>query len=180
MEISIDHEIALKTLTLFHAAEVYQGIMHSSESLEQYLPWVKNVINKGSAVQYIEQRINSGKAGAMWYAVYIKQQFSGIFAVKEVDPLNAVAEIGYWLVESARGKRVVARILAKMLPYLYRHNVVKYVEFHCLEENLASINVAQRAGATFQYYLSSSIEIANKVQRLGVYKLDLTNIQGND
>ncbi|MBE0379237.1 GNAT family N-acetyltransferase [Pseudoalteromonas prydzensis] len=89
--------------------------------------------------------------------------------------LAKVAECGYWLADFARGQGVMNQVLTKIVPYIKNNSHAKVIEFCCLDENLASIKVVQRAGAQFKYYQKdTSIFIANKHQRLGVYEIKLT------
>ena len=174
MELEISDSIILQPLDISHTNELYQVIAASRENLSQFLPWVDNVIDVNSTKRYIYERLHSGKAGSQWFAVYIEDRLSGVFGIKHIDPDSKVAECGYWLADFARGQRVMNQVLTKIVPYIKNNSHAKAIEFCCLDENLASIKVVQRAGAQFKYYQKdTSIFIANKSQRLGVYEIKL-------
>ncbi|MGS0496594.1 hypothetical protein CWB85_11665 [Pseudoalteromonas sp. S1727] len=175
MELVISDSITLKPLAISFAEELYLVIVESRENLSQFLPWVDNVIDVNSTKQYIAERLHSNKAGAQWFAIYTQERLSGVFGIKHIDPDIKVAECGYWLADFARGQAVMTQVLAKIIPYIKNTSHAKVVEFCCLEENLASIKVVQRAGAKFKYYHQEvSHFLANKQQRLGVYEIKLT------
>ncbi|MBB1301065.1 GNAT family N-acetyltransferase [Pseudoalteromonas sp. SG43-7] len=176
MELVISDSITLKPLDISHAVELYQVIADSRENLSQFLPWVDDVIDVNSTKRYIYERLHSGKAGSQWFAVYIEDRLSGVFGIKHIDPDSKGAECGYWLADFARGQRAMNQVLTKIVPYIKNNSHAKVIEFCCLEENLASIKVVQRAGAQFKYYQKeTSIFLANQQQqRLGVYEIKLT------
>ncbi|HEA15055.1 MAG TPA: N-acetyltransferase [Pseudoalteromonas prydzensis] len=176
MELVISDAITLKPLDISFAAELYHVITGSRENLSQFLPWVDDVIDVNSTKRYIYERLHSNKAGSQWFAIYVQQRLSGVFGIKHIDPDSKVAECGYWLADFARGQGVITQVLAKMVPYIKKHSHANAIEFCCLEENLASIKVVQRAGAKFKYYQQeTSIFLANQHQhqRLGVYEIKL-------
>ncbi len=43
-----------------------------------------------------------------------------------------------------------------------------------MEDNIASINIAERAGATLKEYIDHEFETLDRSQRLGIYELRLT------
>lgn len=175
MELVISDSITLKPLDISFAAELYSVIADSRENLSQFLPWVDGIIDVNTTKQYIGERLDSNKAGAQWFAIYRGDRLSGVFGIKHIDPDSKVAECGYWLADFARGQGVMNQVLTKIVPYIKNNSHAKVIEFCCLEENLASIKVVQRAGAQFKYYQKdTSIFIANKHQRLGVYEIKLT------
>ncbi|MBE0458438.1 MAG: GNAT family N-acetyltransferase [Pseudoalteromonas prydzensis] len=175
MELVISDSITLKPLAISFAEELYSVIVESRENLSQFLPWVDGIIDVNTTKQYIAERLHSNKAGAQWFAIYTQERLSGVFGIKHIDPDSKVAECGYWLADFARGQGVMNQVLTKIVPYIKNNSHAKVIEFCCLDENLASIKVVQRAGAQFKYYQKdTSIFIANKHQRLGVYEIKLT------
>ena len=175
MELVISDSITLKPLAISFAEELYSVIADSRENLSQFLPWVDGIIDVNTTKQYIAERLHSNKAGDQWFAIYTQERLSGVFGIKYIDPDRNVAECGYWLADFARGQGVMTQVLVKLVPYVKNNRHAKAIEFCCLEGNLASIKVVQRAGAKFKYYHQEiSHFLANKQQRLGVYEIKLT------
>lgn len=169
----INNIIQLKTLNFGHVDELFEAVSRSRDSLSQYLPWVEGVTNLETTKTYINERINSGKFGAQWFAVYVDGLFGGVFAIKQIDKTTGAAELGYWLADSARGKRVMQAVLGKMIPFIKNHTDAKIVEFQCLEKNHTSIKLVKHVGAQFIGYQKDTLQLSGKEQLLGLYRLHL-------
>ncbi len=144
----VSDDIALSPLSRLHSNELLEAVDSSRESLAQTMPWEKQVTDLSGAEIYISDRIESGLVGAHWYAIHFSDRFAGVFGIKSIDPETGVAEVGYWLAYFARGHRVIDQILNSICPYLRSYTNANTVEFHCLEDNTSSINIAKRLQAT--------------------------------
>lgn len=169
----INNSINLQMLELKHADELFDAVSLSRRNLAIYLPWVNGVTNIETAKDYISERIYREKVGSQWFAIYVDGLFSGVFAIKEIDNIVCVAQLGYWLADFARGKRVMPTVLNKMIPYIKANTAAKVVEFRCLEGNQTSIKVVKRVGAQFKGYQENTIALCGKEQLLGLYQIHL-------
>ncbi|KZN63514.1 hypothetical protein N473_16975 [Pseudoalteromonas luteoviolacea CPMOR-1] len=164
--------IQLTALGLYHSAELYSTVERNRISLERNLPWVKRVTCDDSAQQYIEERINSGEPNSRWLAIFVNGCFSGVFGVKYVDPVKSQCEVGYWLCEEARGQQVIPRVLNELIPWI-KSQGAKTLEFHCLEDNIASIRNAEKVGAILQSTAPTTLDISDTTRKMCVYALEL-------
>ncbi|MCG7545046.1 GNAT family N-acetyltransferase [Pseudoalteromonas sp. MM17-2] len=169
--IAVSSAITLDLLRGSDAAALYHAVEQSREHLSRSMPWERNIVDNASAKHYITQRLNSPLPGAKWFAIYFHSEFAGVFAIKHIDPHTQVCELGYWLANIARGHRVIDSILAYIIPYLRAREDVHFVHFHCLEDNLASINIAQRAGAVLKTKIANQLGVAKDTQYMCIYQL---------
>ncbi|MGR4989452.1 GNAT family N-acetyltransferase [Vibrio rotiferianus] len=174
--LQISERISIEPLLAKHANALLEVVNESRDNLSRYLPWTDFVTNRREAVRYISQRINSNALEAYWFALLFDNQFVGVFGIKGVNGETGVAEIGYWIGDIGRGHGLVNQVLSKIIPLVKQRGHTNLIQFHCMEDNIASIKVAQRAGATLKEYVDHSFETLDSSQRLGIYELKLTTI----
>ncbi|MBQ4877888.1 GNAT family N-acetyltransferase [Pseudoalteromonas luteoviolacea] len=163
-------DIQLTSLGLHHSAKLYNAVEHNRVSLERNLPWVKQVTCDDSAQRYIDERINSGEPSSRWIAISVSGCFSGVFGVKHIDPVTGQCEVGYWLCGKARGQQVIPRVLNELIPWI-KSQGAKTLEFHCLEDNIASIRNAEKVGAILQSTAPTTLDISDTTRKMCVYAL---------
>lgn len=144
MDYDISPYLNLTPLNIKQASVLLEAVELSRESLETYLPWAASVTDLDGAKKYISERL--AMSDSRYISIMYHHQFIGVFAVKSVEAPNT-CEIGYWLCEKARGNAIMDKVLRVMLPRLQKELAMRYIEFHCLDFNVASIKIAQRAGA---------------------------------
>ncbi len=170
---SVSQRVSIEPLNTKHASALLEVVNTHRESLEGYLPWTDSVTNHREAVNYISQRVNSNALDSHWCAIYFDEQLTGVIGIKGVDSHTRVTEIGYWLANNGRGHRVIDQVLAVLIPFLKQKGHAQFIQFHCLEDNIASINIAERAGATLKEYVDHEFDMLDRSQRLGIYELRL-------
>ncbi|MBU2970836.1 GNAT family N-acetyltransferase [Pseudoalteromonas sp. C2R02] len=170
MDIEVTDKIKLIQLTASDAFSIYNLVEQSRDELSEYLYWVKDVIDPETAKNYISQRINSGLSGASWFKIQFNSNDCGVFAIKSICDTTGLAELGYWLSHHFYKKGIMTSIVKNLPHYLKQNTNAKIIEFRCLEENLASINIAQKSGAVLVNSLPNYMEIANSNQKLNIYQ----------
>lgn len=169
MSIHISKNIKLLLLEESDASNILNLVHASRSELGKYLYWVKEVHDIKSARKYISKRVNSELSGAQWFKIYFKNKVCGVFAIKSVCPDSFVAELGYWLCSSAYGNGIISHIIPK-LPEILAESNAKIIEFRCLDQNFASINIAKKSGAKLIDSISNFM-VANQVtQNLNIYQ----------
>lgn len=172
MNVYISEQITLTPLTESDAAQVLLLVDTNRHNLNKYLYWVNDVHCIQSAAQYISDRVNSGFNGAHWFKINLNGVFCGVFAIKSVCVDSLIAEVGYWLCNSARKRGVINQIITKLSSSFVLEGA-KLLEFRCLENNIASINIALKAGAELVDSISDFMVIDGMNQDLQVYRVSL-------
>jgi ribosomal-protein-serine acetyltransferase len=172
LHIQISEQIKLFPLLESDALEILKLVNSSRVDLGKFLYWVKNVKCIDSAKKYISERVNSGLNGSRWFKVYFNGSISGIFAIKSVCSDSFVAEVGYWLSSATQGNGVTNQIIHK-LPEIMSGTGAKSVEFRCLEQNHASINIALKSGAKLVSSIPNFMVANEFMQNLNIYRVQL-------
>lgn len=169
MRIQITEQIALSPLLVTDALEILNLVNANRVNLAKFLSWVREVKCIDSAQRYLSDRINSDLSGARWFKIYFKGRISGIFAIKSVCLDSFVAELGYWLASAAQGHGVIRKVIEK-LPEILNGSGVKIIEFRCLEQNYASINIALKSGATLVDTIAGDTFTHQTQQKMHIYR----------
>ncbi len=172
LHIQITEQIKLALLVESDAADILRVVNLSRASLGKFLPWVEGVNNIESAKKYILDRVNSGLNGSRWFKIYYKDNLSGVFAVKSICPELNIAELGYWLSSDAQGNGIISQVIARV-PNILKNTSAKVIEFRCLEQNVASINIALKSGASLVDTIPDFAFANNTMQQLNVYRVGL-------
>ncbi|MED5504258.1 MAG: GNAT family protein, partial [Pseudomonadota bacterium] len=78
-----------------------------------------------------------------------------------------------WLAEKGRGHQIIDLVLMTLVPLIQERGNANVIQFHCMEGNIPSIKIAERAGATLKEYIDHDFEMLDANQRLGIYELRL-------
>ncbi|WP_319534000.1 GNAT family N-acetyltransferase [uncultured Vibrio sp.] len=171
---TISERISIEPLASKHSVELLETVNENRKRLAGYLPWTDFVTNRREAGDYISRRINSHAVDAYWFAIYFDDRFTGVIGSKGVEPETRTTEIAYWLADHGRGNRLIDQALSVLILYLKKKGNARSIQFHCLEENIPSIRIAERTGAKLKHYLDHEFDMLDRSQRLGVYELPLT------
>ena len=172
LHIQIAEHIKLAPLVESDAEDILKTVNLSRASLGKFLPWVEGVNNIESAKKYILDRVNSGLNGSRWFKIYYKDNLSGIFAVKSICPELNVAELGFWLSSDAQGNGIISQVITRV-PIILKNTSAKVIEFRCLEQNVASIKIALKSGASLVGTIPNFVSVSNTRQQLNIYQVDL-------
>ncbi|MGP8306893.1 GNAT family N-acetyltransferase [Vibrio sp. YIC-376] len=169
----VSDRISIEPLSKKHASVMLEVVNANRKRLAGYLPWTDFVTSRREACHYISQRVNTDAVDAYWSAIYFDGRFAGVIGSKGVHPETRVTEIGYWLADQGRGHNVIDQVLCVLIHYLKEKGNAESIQFHCLEENRASIKIAERAGAKFKHFVDHDYDMLDRAQRIGVYELPL-------
>jgi ribosomal-protein-alanine N-acetyltransferase len=81
------------------------------------------------------------------------------------------ADVGYWLVPQARGRRIMSRAVRLFSRWIFEDLPVERIEITIQPANAASRRVAERAGYTFEGVLRSYTEIKGKRRDMAMYSV---------
>jgi len=170
MSISIDSQLTLVPLSLNDATEIHALIEANKNWLNHHLYWAQTIKRIEDTQYYLADRVLSTQPKNQWFSIRTNGAIVGVFAIKTVTE-QGLAELGYWIAETATGKGVVNRIIDKLKKSLFLELNVTSLLFHCAKDNIASQKVAIKAGATKQV-------LTDKVMELNGQQLQLIAFNG--
>ena len=90
------------------------------------------------------------------FAIVVADRPAGSISVRMVDPLQGVAETGYWVASAARGRGVASTALRLLSRWAFESSPIERLQLRAATENPASQRVAEKAGFTREGVLRSS------------------------
>ncbi len=84
---------------------------------------------------------------------------------------SKTAEIGYWLGTDARGRGIMTKVVEHLVEIGFTHYAMHRMEIRCADKNIASANVAERAGFIHEATLKEAHELDDGFHDLRVYRL---------
>ncbi|MCH2057268.1 MAG: GNAT family N-acetyltransferase [Thalassotalea sp.] len=172
MTISISPSFSLQDLKTVDTPDIFQLVEANRPLLEKYLYWAEGVTDLSTTKKYIEDRVNSGLEGAQWLKFVFEGETVGVFGIKSVCASTGEAEVGYWLSQHAQGKGLVTQAMEAVI-HLLRERGAKCLVITCLEQNKASIAVAERVGASHVETKPNYLTLDGNLQDLFIYSLAL-------
>jgi RimJ/RimL family protein N-acetyltransferase len=129
--------------------------------LDPVIPEMTTVVRDGTpadAREYIarqRKRAADGETIALAIADNASRRAVGWIGANNPDPINLRADIGYWVLDSARGRGLAVRAGELFVPWLVRALGLARVEAVIAPENHGSQRVVERLGFSLEGLLSA-------------------------
>lgn len=142
--------LELRTLHRGLAARIFQVVDAERDHLGRWLPWVQHTQGLPDTVKFLQNARDlflhgDGIHGAVWD----RDEFVGMMALRVVSKSDKVGNIGYWLSRRAQGRGIVTRLMRVFVGYCFEEWKLHRLELRCAATNERSCRVAERLG--FQY-----------------------------
>ncbi len=80
------------------------------------------------------------------YGIFEKDELLGEIGLSCIDAKNKTAEIGYWLKKSARGKKIIDKLIPEIEKLGFEKLALRKITIWCDTENIASRRHAEKNG----------------------------------
>lgn len=145
----IDDDISLDLPESHDAEAVFAAIDANREHLGRWLPWVPNVKtvdDERNALLDLRKRY----AERLGFTGIIRERtvVVGGIGTPAWDNLNHMAEIGYWLIESACGRGIMTRTVRRVCDELFSNWSINRIEIRAEPINAPSRAIPERLGFT--------------------------------
>ncbi|RLL48306.1 N-acetyltransferase [Oceanobacillus piezotolerans] len=143
----IDNDVSLRMFTEDDAEEYYHLIINSKEHLKRWIAWVGSVENEEDTNISLKLRMeevveNSPK----WFAINYKGKMAGTIGFNEVDTVNRVGELGYWLGKDFQGKGIMLKACKAILDYGFKELSLNRIEVYIAVGNERSRALPEQLG----------------------------------
>jgi len=81
----------------------------------------------------------------------------GSIAINQLDRINRIGNIGYWVRESEQNKGYASQAVELIKEFGFRQLELERLEIVVLTENTASVRVAEKSGAEFECIAKSRL-----------------------
>jgi len=130
------------------APALFEAIHESMAELLPWMPWCHPGYSIEEARAWIELTLAGHLDGTMFdFAIEADGSFAGACGINHIDPLNRVANLGYWVRTSYAGRGIVTRAVHQLVDWALANTSLERIEIVAAVDNVRSQRVAERVGA---------------------------------
>lgn len=142
------------------------------EHLKVWLPWLDTVQEVGDTKMFIrDQLIRFAKEEALHLSVFNNNQIVGVVGFNQLDHVNGVGMIGYWLGEEYTGNGVMTKAVKEVIHIGFESWPLQKVEIHCAVDNTVSRAIPERLGFREEGTIRRTAKVNDKHQDHVIYGL---------
>jgi ribosomal-protein-serine acetyltransferase len=168
----ISKDIVLRAYRLADADAVWEAIDESRPSLERWVPDIASRRTPDDIRAGLAPLVTS-PGERLVYAICERStgRILGEVGLYDVDWLNRVGEVGYWLRKTARGRGYMDQALQVLIDHATHGLGVQRLEAHIALENAESARVAQRLGFRIDGQRAVNPEFDGDTSNILIYAL---------
>ncbi len=147
--LNVDQEIQLISPQPEMADSLFRLIEDNRDFLNNHITFAQNKNTLQDTKAFLKEIINFNYGGQKFnLLIQYKNELAGIIGFHRINPINARAEIGYWLGESFQYHGIMARSMPVFLHYGFEARGINRVDLLTLSIHQRSIALAKRSGFT--------------------------------
>lgn len=156
LNITVSPEIQLRQMNLDFTKTFFSSIHQHSSATDEYRMRLQK---KYDSIESVQKRISAGLSekflvdGTPDFFIFYQEQLIGMFEFHPITKPKQV-EIGYWLYEEYRRKRILSLIMPKMIDYAQTHLNILKIRATTRVENIPSQKLLEKFG----FCLTDTIE----------------------
>lgn len=147
----IDEEVSLRMFTEDDADEFYNLTIHSKIYLREWLGWLDYVQSVNDTSQNIKLRLNEyveNRGYPKSFAIIYKGDIAGTIGFNDINKVNQIGEVGYWLGEQFQGQGIMTKALNALIQYGFEELSLNRIQIKVALENKKSRALPERLGFT--------------------------------
>ncbi|WP_203718685.1 GNAT family N-acetyltransferase [Asanoa siamensis] len=161
---------SLRALEPWHAPVFATFAEENRADFLEFLPWADFVRDEATAREFLtiyarRAADDSGRIYGLWQGGALV----GGTLFRVFDTALSTAEIGVWLMRSARGQGLVSRAARQMIDWACDERGIRRVEWRCAPHNANSIAVAKRLGFRLEGTLREAFVCCGQRQDVQVW-----------
>lgn len=127
--------------------KLFQLTDRNREYLKQWLPWLDTVRKPSDTMAFIELQLDRfSKDEAMHLTLFYKDNIAGVLGFNNMDHINGIGHIGYWLGEEYVGKGVMTAAVKDLMHQGFANWQLQKMEIRCAVHNHKSRAIPERLG----------------------------------
>ena len=168
----IDREIKLSLSIPQYAKELFQLTDKNREFLKRWLPWLDDVQQPLDTREFIElQLIRFQQGEALHISIFYQDRIAGVLGYNQIDRVNNIGYIGYWLGEEYNGKGIMTKSVKELITIGHRYYALDRIDIRCAVENSHSRAIPERLGFKNEGIIRHAAKVNNQYQDHVVYGL---------
>ena len=139
MVLIIDDSLSLELLNDRHAESIFELVNTNRVHLREWLPWVIKIQTLEHYREYIiGHQVRFIDNSDVSFVIIHEGKVAGRIGVYNIDSINKIGSVGYWLGEDFIGKGIACRSCERILSYCFSVLFLNRVEIKCATKNSKS------------------------------------------
>jgi len=178
-ELRVD-ELVARPYRADDAVALAEAVQESSESLARWLDWCRPGYGLADAEQWIELCGRLRDSGDQYtFAVFdaTTSRLLGAVGLNQRNRRYNFAGLGYWMRDSARGRRVTVRVGRQIARFGFERVGLDRIEILAAVDNHTSRRTAEAIGARFEGVQRNRLRLHDRAIDAAMYALIPANLE---
>jgi len=155
-----------------YADEIFAVTDANREFLRQWLPWLDGTTSADDTREFIREQLQRFARGeAIHVTIFSGESVAGVAGFNQIDAVNGIGYIGYWLAEEYNGRGIMTRVVSDLISIARDELGLQKVDIRCATENHRSRAIPERLGFTREGTLQRAEKVYDRWLDHEVYAL---------
>jgi RimJ/RimL family protein N-acetyltransferase len=176
----LDGSILIRPLQTDDIVPSYEAVRESIAEISQWMDWCSSDYSMEDAATWVNSCVAAWSNGTEYEFAIIDAKngrFVGACGLNNFDTQNNWANLGYWVRSSETRRGVATSATLLVARFGLEELKLNRVEIFVAAGNVASLRVAEKAGATREGLLRSSLVIHSKVHDAVMFSLIQSDLE---
>lgn len=159
----IDKQLSLRLIDVTDAEGVFFITNRSREYLRKWLQWVDATKTVEDTKKFIDTSFQGYmEKKSMTTVIIFKEEIAGVASFNQIDWVNQVASIGYWLDKDHQGMGIMTKVVRTLTEYAFCEMDMNRVEIRAAVQNQRSRAIPERLGFVKEGHLRQTEWLYNR------------------
>ncbi len=155
-----------------YADKMYDLIVENRKYLRKWLPWANDVRGAADTKAFIHLQLKRFANGeALNESVFYKGELAGVLGYNQIDHVNSIGYIGYWLGEQYTGMGIMTLSITDLIAIGFTYLSLEKIDIRCARDNNKSRAIPERIGFKEEGVLRKAQKIQHSHYDLVIYGL---------
>ncbi|MBK1789764.1 GNAT family N-acetyltransferase [Persicirhabdus sediminis] len=133
------------------AEELFKLTDRNRQFLKQWLPWLDYIESADDTRSFINtQLLRFAKGEALHISIFYKDKLVGVAGLNEIDKVNSIGYLGYWLGEEHNGLGIMSQVVTELIKVSADYYKLQRIDIRCATPNAKSRAIPERLGFTHE------------------------------
>jgi ribosomal-protein-serine acetyltransferase len=129
------------------ASEIFALTDKNREYLKAWLPWLDTVQKVSDTTEFLQLQLQRfAKGEALHLSVLYKNKIAGLLGYNQLDQINGIGHVGYWLGEQYTGNGIMTKAVIELIHLGFENWPIQKIEIHCADNNFKSRAIPEKLG----------------------------------
>ncbi len=132
----INEELKISFTIPQYADELFSLTDSNRSYLKQWLPWLDAIQDASDTRKFIElQLLKFHQGEALHETIFYNNKIAGVLGFNQIDSLNGIGYLGYWLGEAFTGKGIMTFAVKDLVQLGFDYLPIQKIDVRCAVEN---------------------------------------------